>query len=341
MGFDLIERATDARLRAFAGELRRIQGEIGFKVSARGWCYILEQQARAINKDQFDKAEAWVNRCRKRGLLPIDFVADEPARRFSGVEIPEEQSPAQHACDYLRACLQTECYYTPDWWDGERFYIQMLVEKVDLITLFEPVCRVYHVPIATSKGWGSMLQRAEYARRFAEAEERGLECVLLYCGDHDPDGLRIAEFLRKNIADLKKSKWDDGTPGYDPGRLTIERFGINMPFIEEHRLTWIDNLITGTGGDLASPNHKNHGQAYVQRYLAEVGARKCEANALVTMPETARDLCREAIEGYLGTDAIERFDARWQRVADEMRLNREAEGLDSILSAVIGKFSNA
>ena len=85
----------------------------------------------------------------------------------------------------------------------------MVVEKVDLISLFQPVCRDYKIPIANSKGWSSMLQRAEYARRFKEARDNGLQCVLLYCGDHDPDGLRIGEFLRKNLEDLNEITWGD------------------------------------------------------------------------------------------------------------------------------------
>src|SRR5690606_38765788 len=105
--------------------------------------------------------------------------------------------------------------------------------KVDLVTLFSPVCKKYKIPIANSKGWSSMLQRAEYARRFQEARDKGLKCVLLYCGDHDPDGLRIGEFLRKNLQDLNDIKWEDGEIGYDAKDLIIDRFGLNYDFIEK------------------------------------------------------------------------------------------------------------
>ena len=137
-----------------------------------------------------------------------------------------------------------------------------------------------------------MTQRAEYARRFKEAEDRGMKAVLLYCGDHDPDGLRISDFLKSNLYDLKDIEWSDGTPGYDPTWLEINRFGLNADFIEEHELTWIDNLITGSGRNLASPSHKNHYQPYVQDYLGKFGARKCEANAIVPLPAIAREYIR-------------------------------------------------
>ena len=81
-------------------------------------------------------------------------------------------------------------------------------------------------------------------RRFAHWESRGKKCVLLHCGDHDPGGLHISEFLHSNFADLGRAvRWW-------PNNLVIDRFGLNADFIRRHRLTWIDNLITGSGAIL-------------------------------------------------------------------------------------------
>jgi len=157
------KRATDENLRMFAQQLIELSKQIGFKVSSRGWCYQLES-ARLINKDQFDRVESVINKCRKKGILPIDFVAEEEGRQFSGVEEPENSSPLEYLKGYIQAPLDCHNWYTPDWWEGEEYYIQMLVEKIDLKTLFFPICVQYHIPIATSKGWSSMLQRATYAR---------------------------------------------------------------------------------------------------------------------------------------------------------------------------------
>lgn len=325
----------EQELADFAQALKEISDTIGFRVSSRGWCYILEQTYRLINKDQFDLVENLINQCRKNGLLPVDFTSEEEGRKFSGVEIPETRTPEQKQLDYLRMDLRVEETYTPDWWDGEEYYIQMLVEKIDLKTLFQPVCHEYHIPIATAKGWASILQRAEYARRFREAEERGLKCVLLYCGDHDADGLRISEFIRKNLEDIMNVEWNDGIGGYNPSELTIERFGLNYDFIIANHLTWIDNLITGSGGDLASPSHRNHHMDYVQEYLRTIGARKCEANAIVTRPQQAGELCRNAIVAYLGRGAGRRFESKRQAVRDRLRAFRRRTGLQDAIEQAI------
>lgn len=317
--FDLTKRLGHNRLNQFAQHILELGRRAGFKISSRGWAYYLESE-RIVNKDQFDKVEDAINRCRKLGLLPIDFVAEEPSRQFQGVEIPsahENKTIGDTVKWMLRDLLDGSRYYTPDWWDGEGVYIQVVVEKIDLMTLFSPVCSMYHSPIATSKGWSSMLQRAEYARRYAEAESRGLQCVLLFCGDHDPDGLRISEFLRSNLADLSNVEWEDGMPGYDPDDLVIDRFGLNKDLIDKHKLTWIDNLITGSGKDLATPKHHNFGMPYVQTYLKKIGRRKCEANAIIPHPEVARNLMVDAFERYLKPGAPDRFEAKRLEAEEE------------------------
>ncbi len=182
-------------------------------------------------------------------------------------------------------------------------FIQMLVEKVDLKSLFAPVCAEYAIPLANARGNADIYSRAAMMQRFAEREAEGKRCILLYAGDHDPAGLRISDFLRKNLADLS------GATGWTPDRLVIDRFGLNADFITKNNLTWIENLETGSGARLDNPRHPDFAKSYVQDYLAQFGARKVEANALVTRPAAGRQLCRDAIVKYV--DDTEALD-EWQ-----------------------------
>jgi len=324
------ERREEA-LRIFAEDMQQTKRDAGnVRWSARGWCYALESTE--LPKSVFDYFEGLINDCRRDGFLPIDFTAEEEGRIWHGVEIPEMiktgRTPVKYLESYLNACLECEEWYTPDWWDGEKYYIQMVVEKIDLVTLFEPITEKYHIPIATAKGWSSMLMRAIYARRFREAEEKGLICVLLYCGDHDPDGLRISDFLRSNLEDLKDIVWEDGTKGYDPVNLKIDRFGLDYDFIIKNNLTWIENLITGSKKNLADPKHPNFKMEYVQSYIKNFGVRKVEANAIVKKPSLGKPLCEKAIQKYLGKDALKRFQKKRQKVIDEMNAVREKTGIN-------------
>jgi hypothetical protein len=93
---------------------------------------------------------------------------------------------------------QAHNQYTPfSFWDDQRTYIEVAVEKLDLRNLFEPVCREFYVPITNFKGWSDLNSRAAMMRRFAAHEDVGRECVLLLCGDHDPGGLHITDKMHK------------------------------------------------------------------------------------------------------------------------------------------------
>ena len=138
-------------------------------------------------------------------------------------------------------------------------------------------------------------------KRFKEHEAAGRECVLLYCGDFDPGGIAISDFLRSNLAELTPAV------GWDPDLLTIDRFGLNYDFIQEQNLTWIDNLETGSGKRLDDPRHPDHRKPYVQDYIDHYGARKVEANALVVRPEAGRQLCRNAITKYIDPSSVEQY----------------------------------
>ncbi len=203
----------------------------------------------------------------------------------------------------------------------------------------------------TSKGWSSILQRGEYARRFKEAEENGKKCLLLYCGDHDPDGLRISDFLRKNLEDVRYITWRDETEGYNPENLEIERFGLNYEFIKANNLSWIDNLITGSGGELAKVidgkivqgttkegrPHPNFHKDYVQDYLSKYGVRKCEANAIVVRPDAGRKLCRDTIEKFLGKNASNRFAGKRAIMKQKFREIREETEVQELLEEALKK----
>lgn len=327
-------KAREQMDKDFAAEIELLSSQIGFSLSSRGWAYQLEGFG-LITKDEFDLVQGSINKLRKNGLLPIDFTAEEQGRQFKGIEWPTKDNIPEFTKSYLEATLECEEYYTSNWWQDEEYYIQMIVEKIDLVSLFEPVCRKYHIPIATTSGWASMLMRANYASRFRYYENKGYKCVLLYCGDHDPAGLQISDFLRSNLEDLKNIRWTRGASGYDPENLIIERFGLDAPFIDANNLSWIDNLITGSGRNLSDPNHPDNAKKYVQEYLTNYGARKCEANALVVAPQAAEKLVTDAIEKYLGTDSIQRFEDKEQDMKDKFEDFRDDSGITTHIEEAI------
>ncbi|MBK1619826.1 hypothetical protein CKO42_15520 [Lamprobacter modestohalophilus] len=302
------------QLEAFAAAILQIRSRLDFEVSSRGWCYVLEAEAGLLKSD-FDQAQEIINECRKRGILPLDICAIDEARSFSNLEVIDDDTPEDYVESVRSSVHWMVDRYTPlSFWDGQAFFVQMVVEKIDLKSLFASICGRYCIPLANAKGWSDLHLRADMMRRFQEHEREGRQGVLLYCGDHDPAGLRISASLRANMAELSGA-----IGGWSPERIIVDRFGLNSDFIGQHNLSWIDNLKTGSGKDLADPRHKDHKQPYVQNYLREFGARKVEANALVTRPEAGRALCKKAVCQYIDADADTHYSERLEPFRAEAR----------------------
>ena len=302
------EQKHQEKLSRWCEAILEINSRLDFKVSSRGWCYILEEHGLA--KGDFDVAQRLINGCRKSGRLPLDACSEDDGRQAEHIERIDGATPQKFAAewvDYVRDSAH-EQFMPISFWDELDVYVEMTVEKIDLKSLFDSVCREFHVPLANISGWNDINARAAMMRRFARWERAGKRCVLLHCGDHDPGGLHISNFIRSNMEDLADAV------GWSPDKLIIERFGLNTDFIRLHRLTWIDNLMTGSGGRLDDPNHADHHKSYVQNYMRRFGARKVEANALVVRPDAGRKLCRDAILRHVPADAVDRYEHCLRRV---------------------------
>jgi hypothetical protein len=308
------QAAYDVRLQQFCALILQIRSRMDFAVGSRDWCYLLESEG--LRKGEFDACERLITACRKSGALPLDICADDNARETVGLEEIDNKSITEEVAswqNYLRNVYHES--YTPiSFWESQEFYVEVVVEKLGLRNLFEPVCSEFYVPIQNFKGWSDLNLRARMMRRFNHWETRSKRCVLLVCMDHDPGGLLIADAVRKNLADLS------GAVGWSPENLIVIRFGLTADFIDRHSLTWIDNLETGSGLQLDDPDHSDHFKRHVQDYIAEFGVRKCEANALVARPELGRKLMRDAISKYVRAAAPKEHRAMLESV--RLRLRR-------------------
>jgi len=276
---------------------------LGFAPSSRGWCYALES-AGLITKGQFDKAIREMARLRKTGHLGFDLVADDSSRALDGDDVYHRSStPREHMEQWIRRALNQGRLYRPvSYWTHQRYYPIVMVEKIDLVNLFRPVLPPA-VKIFNARGWADVNSRVRLVQEFQWAEDNGLEPVVLYCGDHDPAGLQISDTLKSTLEDISETL---GWYGLD--ELRVIRFGLNQAQIEEGGLSWIDNLETSGGKDLASPKHPDHNKPYVRYYLHAYGARKVEANALIANPAMGKQIMRDAIWRWLDQDAVELWE---------------------------------
>ena len=95
--FDFSRRLTKKNMEVFADLCLGISERIGFKVSSRGWCYLMEQ-AGYINKNEFDKVEKYYKPDllveRKQGL----FI--EEIKPLKLINLPINIAKFEHAIKY-------------------------------------------------------------------------------------------------------------------------------------------------------------------------------------------------------------------------------------------------
>lgn len=299
----------------FIFKLRVLSDKLGVKISVRGWCYLLEGDG-IIDKTQFDKMERRINNYRRDGRLPIDFTAEDETRQFYNVEPLQIDYINPKEYIYNKTKDVKKLYKNKkdiSFWDYQKYYIQVMVEKGDLVNLFGSFCKYFHIPIANAKGWSDLNSRNLMALRFKEAEEKELKPVLLYYADHDPAGLKIAETIKKNIEDIEKAtKWN-------PENLIVDRIGLTKEFIDEHGLLWIPNLKTSSKKDLSDPEHKDHNKPYVKNYIKKYGVRKCEANAVLKIRKIAQTHLVSNIIKYLGGNCFNEYNKDLNKNRHEVR----------------------
>ncbi len=290
----------------FSNDMKHFQKGVDFKISARGWCYQLEGFNNAIDKSQFNDAEKVINECRKTGLLPLNFTADDEKRMPSFVA--KNDGDIDHTLKSWRNSMifSTTKYKPTLLSEHTGTHIEVFVEKKDLVGLFSKVCKKYQIAISNGGGWSDINSRAKLVERCYDAHEKGQDVHILYCGDFDPAGLLIGDTFKKNLKDLEEAM------GIDTSFININVFGLSYEYIQDNDLVWTDNLMTGSktkdAKPLDHPEHPDHYKDYVQDYINAYGVRKVEANALLGDIEAARQMLENVINTYITLEQLDDYE---------------------------------
>jgi hypothetical protein len=99
---------------------------------------------------------------------------------FDNFDRLDNPDPEEEVEAWLDTIKQAHLNYRPvSFWKAQDVYIEMLVEKIDLKSLFSPICARYSIPIASAGGWCDINTRAAMMRRFEDWEMQGKRCVFV------------------------------------------------------------------------------------------------------------------------------------------------------------------
>jgi hypothetical protein len=105
--------AYQEQVEEFCRRIEEIRASLDFEVSARGWCYILEEHG--ATKADFPTIERLFVACRKSGDLPIDICADvqDYLARFGARKVEANALVVRPEAG-RRLCLEAVRRYVPD-----------------------------------------------------------------------------------------------------------------------------------------------------------------------------------------------------------------------------------
>lgn len=140
-------------------------------------------------------------------------------------DIADESDADEALKDWFRYALNPRVskHYDLPRWKGQRYYVEMWVEKDALAGFLSPLCEELGVGLVVSRGYTSYTFKQEARARFHGKlfghDEKSREPVLLYLGDLDPSGYDIYRCLRDELDLCKVERL-----GLHPGDVT--QFGL-------------------------------------------------------------------------------------------------------------------
>jgi len=174
---------------------------------------------------------------RLAGTFSFDWLIDRSRTVYAG-SYTDLADDVDHALDQAAEGVgyMPHWYLKADRWWGQRKHVSVWVEKEALSGVFERPCNRLGVSWFACKGYPSLSSLYDWVRGVhAVAEEAespewdGLdEVVILYFGDHDPDGWQIPRSAVERLGQIQTA-----TGLYLPP-IRLERVALNMDQIQAY-----------------------------------------------------------------------------------------------------------
>lgn len=132
-------------------------------------------------------------------------------------------------------------WFAADLWENQPIRPYLWIEKDAQLGTFQALCRRMRVPLFSCRGNVSQSEMWKAGQSFREVFDKGQTPVVLYAGDHDPNGLdmtrdvhdRLALFAEEEVEVrrilLNMDQIQDFAPPPNPVKLTDSRAGKLLP----------------------------------------------------------------------------------------------------------------
>jgi hypothetical protein len=227
---------------------------------------------------EYKRLGAIISDARLAGLVDWDAIEDRTryVRRLSSWDDP---------ADIINGAAKQ---YREDLWSGQRWRPEVWIEKDALVGVLEGVCEEYRVPHFPCRGNNSQSAQYEAGKRFVRHLAGGLTPIVLYLGDHDPNGLDMTRDNRDRLAMFARED------------VEVRRLALNIDQVRQYD---------------PPPNFAKETDSRFAAYVRQYGTTECwELDALD--PAVIAGLVRTAVEGLIDRDAWDTAKVEEQRGRD-------------------------
>ena len=150
-----------------------------------------------------------LTRARLRGVVAWEAICDE-TRPTSGIRFHKDAASFAdlQIHNFLRGYRRDLLQSQPD-------HVELIVEKLTVQGIIEPIAKKYCLPMTVGRGYCSIDPRHEIVLRYKRSGKDRLK--LLIAADFDPDGEEIAESFARSIRD------DFGIEGVTASKILLRQ----------------------------------------------------------------------------------------------------------------------
>jgi hypothetical protein len=206
----------------------------GYSLTTRQVYYQFVARGLVANRAQsYSLLQGLLNDARLAGLVDWDAIVD----RTRGVV---RQSHWEHPRDVIESAADS---FKMDKWNNQPNYVEVWVEKDAQKGIVAQACEPLDVPYFSCRGYTSVTEIYQAARRFAGRIEHGQTIRVIHLGDHDPSGLDMTRDIQDRLQKvfrvdakvyrvaLNRDQIDRYSPPPNPAKMSDSRA---TAYVERH-----------------------------------------------------------------------------------------------------------
>lgn len=182
--------ATHREIIDQANEIIEEYAALGYDLTLRQLYYQFVSRDVIPNNDrEYKRLGNIISDARRAGLVDWSRIVDRT--RFLRTE-SHWDNPQQ----IVESCA---AQFNIDWWDRQRYRPEVWVEKDALIGVLEVVCKKWHIPYFSCRGYVSDSEMWSAAQRCLCHCQNGQRPVIYHLGDHDPSGIDMTRDIQDRM----------------------------------------------------------------------------------------------------------------------------------------------